>query len=146
MPLVDQPLAEIRKLGYQGSSNLLVPPLTPQSSPAPPHKLSQPKQRSATDRRAVERRVCRDDRADQPDHQLRCTPAPCRGDDTQLDAWTSAAREADLPNVHSLSRGYARIKPGRVPSKLFMTIRTIGRQRVQAGSHSKCREISTIAF
>lgn len=30
---------------------------------------------------------------------------PADGNDTQLDAWITAAREADLPSVHSFTRG-----------------------------------------
>ena len=82
---VRQLLREIRELGYQGSSNLLVryinqgragrrpaAPVTPPGRPDPAHQAGPPHRRPARDARRAHRRLPRDDRPGRP----RSAPSP----------------------------------------------------------------------
>ncbi|MBC7277079.1 ISL3 family transposase [Nocardioides sp. NBC_00368] len=111
-------LAEIRELGYQGSSNLLVRyinqgRLDGDRSHLSPRKaarllLTNPANLSDVQQKTVAQLsgACAEMTAlTSLITSFAALLTPCDANDTQLDAWITAVREADLPSVHSFSRG-----------------------------------------
>jgi transposase len=111
-------LAEIRALGYTGSQNLLVRYLNqgrhlddhPHLSPRRAARLLLTRPENLTER---QRERVESLSAACPEMTALATAvrsfatllAPCKDNPTRLAAWTAAAREADLPHVHSFTRG-----------------------------------------
>jgi hypothetical protein len=123
---VRQLLREIQELGYQGSSNLLVRYINQgRAEGGRPH---------LSPRRAARVLLTRPDRLTAGQHETlaRLTAAcpemtaltslitsfaallaPDPGNDARLRQWITAARAADLPHVHSFTRGLDPCSPGR---------------------------------
>ncbi len=115
---VQQLLREIHELGYPGSSNLLVRYLNqgradaerPHLSPRRAARilLTRPDNRTGAQRETAERlaSACPEMKAlDSLIGSFAAMLVPAPGNEESLRQWTSDARAADLPHLHSLARG-----------------------------------------